>query len=34
MTDYIVELDKIGFKTGYRYLLNDISWNIKGENTG
>ena len=29
MTDYIVELDRVGFKTGYRYLLNDISWNIK-----
>lgn len=28
-TEPIIELEKIGYKTGYRYLLQDVSWNIR-----
>lgn len=25
----IIELNKVGYKTGYLYLLQDISWNVR-----
>ena len=29
MNDYVIELNKTGCKAGYRYLLKDITWQVK-----
>ena len=29
MTMPIIELNKVGYKTGYRYLLQDINWAVE-----
>ena len=29
MSDYIVEVDKLSCKVGYKYLLHDVTWKVK-----
>jgi len=29
MSDYVIELDKVSCKAGYKYLLRDINWKVK-----
>ena len=29
MTEYVIEADHISCKMGYRYLLSDISWQVR-----
>ena len=29
MSEYVIEMNKVSCKTGYQYLLKDITWQVK-----